>query len=223
MGAKQAVRTRENGASSGPAAAADEHRFEVLHHPWRIRILDVLAERSMSVAGFVDEGLIPELARMDRHLAISKLAYHFRVLRQAGALEVVEQNPRRGSTELVCRATARVRFSDDEWAKLSQPERAALSQFVLHELIARAESAVQRDTFDSRPDRHLSWLAMEVDERGWLELADVMNGVLDAVSAIDRDSKERLQASGEKPIRATWGQLHFESPPLPPFAAPRAD
>jgi DNA-binding transcriptional ArsR family regulator len=200
---------------------ADEHRFEMLHHPWRIRILDVLAERNLSVAGFVDEGLIPELSLMDRHLAISKLAYHFRVLRQAGALEVVEQNPRRGSTEMVCRATARAHFSDDEWSKLSQRDRSALSRLVLHELIARAESAVQHDTFDSRLDRHLSWLAMEVDEQGWAELAALLNGVLDTVTAIHCESKDRLQASGEKPIRATWGQLHFESPPL--LAAPASD
>ncbi|HEY1854429.1 MAG TPA: hypothetical protein VGG40_07560 [Solirubrobacterales bacterium] len=223
MGSKEGMGTGGKDAKPQLVAVEGEsdHRFEVLHHPWRIRILDVLAERNMSVAGFVDEGLIPELTLMDRHLAISKLAYHFRVLRQAGALEVVEQNPRRGSTELVCRATARAHFSDDEWARLPQRDRSALSRFVLHELIARAESAVQHDTFDSRPDRHLSWLAVEIDERGWSEIAALLNGVLETVTAIHRESKERLDASGEQPIRATWGQLHFESPPL--LATPATD
>lgn len=221
MGAKQGVGSNGKGTKQQAGGPDDDRRFEVLHHPWRIRILDVLAERNMSVAGFVDEGLIPELREMDRHLAISKLAYHFRVLRQTGALEVVEQNSRRGSTELVCRATARAHFTDTEWAKLPQRERAMLSRFVLHELIARAGSAVQHDTFDSRVDRHLSWLAMEVDEQGWSELADVLNGVLDAVTAIHGESKQRLETSGEKPIRATWGQLHFESPPL--LATPGTD
>jgi len=222
MATRQGVDAARRDVQSGlPSPGRERDLFEALHHSWRIRILDVLAERNMSVAQFVDEGLISELTRMDRHLAISKLAYHFRVLRHAGVLEVVEQHSRRGSTEMVCRATARAYFPDDRWAKMSPAERQGLSQFVLHELIARAESAVHRETFDSRLDRHLSWLAMEVDEQGWLEMVDLLNGVLDAVTTIHRESKERLETSGELPIRATWGQLHFESPPM--LAPPAAD
>ena len=60
---------------------------------------------------------------------------------------------------------------------------------------------------------------MEIDEQGWSEMATMLNGVLANVMAIQRESRERLDASGGVPIRATWGQLHFESPPLPPAAA----
>lgn len=196
-------------------------RFEVLRHPWRTRILEVLNERDMSVSQFVDEGLISDLADRPRDRAISALAYHFRALREVGAIEIVEQNPRRGSTELVCRATARVHFNDDEWAKLPMHQRLAISQIVLEAFLARAESSVHLKTFESRMDRHFSWLAMEVDEQGWSEITDLLNGVLDTVSEIHRESKERLEATGEQPIRTTWGQLHFESPPL--LAPPVAD
>jgi hypothetical protein len=201
------------------ASTREGAQFELLHHPWRIRILDVLVERNMSVAQFVDEGLIPELDSMERHLAISKLAYHFRVLRQADVLEVVEENPRRGSTELVCRARARAHLSDDQWAQLPPHLRGPISRMMLHAFVARAESAVNQGTFDSRVDRHIAWLAMEVDEQGWSELAALLNGVLETVTAIGTESKQRLEASSERPIRATWGQLHFESPPLPPASA----
>lgn len=219
MGTQEGVSAGEGRAEApGGQPVEERDRFELLHHPWRVRILDVLIERSMSVAQFVDEGVIPELRSMDRHLAISKLAYHFRVLRQAGALEVVEQNMRRGSTELVCRAGVRAFFTDEEWAKLPRSERSPISQAVLHALVARSESAVHHDTFDSRPDRHLSWLALEVDGQGWSEMTTVLNGVLDTVSTIHRESKARLGESGERPIRTTWGQLHFESPPLAPPA-----
>ena len=218
-----AVRYRQQakgrGASSRSVPGVVKQRSEVLHHPWRTRILEVLNERDMSVSQFVDEGLIPDLASTERHLAISKLAYHFRVLRQAGALEVVEQNTRRGSTELVCRACARAHVKDEEWLRLPLHKRRALSRVMLDSLFARAESAVAYDTFDSRLDRHIAWLSMEVDERGWSELAALLNGMLETVTAVHRESKERLEASGERPIRATWGQLHFESPPLPPLSA----
>jgi len=173
----------------------------------------------MSVSQFVDEGLINDLVDRPRDRAISALAYHFRALREAGAIEIVEQNPRRGSTELVCRACARAHVTDQEWAQLPPHQRRALSRVMLNSFLARAESAVHHDTFDSRLDRHIAWMAMEIDEQGWSEMAAVMNGVLDTVIEIQTESKARLDASSERPIRATWGQLHFESPPLPPSPA----
>ncbi|MGD9735559.1 MAG: hypothetical protein AB7V58_08135 [Solirubrobacterales bacterium] len=181
----------------------------------------MLNERNMSVSQFVDEDLIEDLADRPRDRAISALAYHFRALREVGAIEIVEQNPRRGSTELVCRATALVHFNDQEWAQLPTHQRLAISQIVLQAFLARAESSVRLKTFESRMDRHLSWLAMEVDEQGWSEMTDLLNGVLEGVTEIHRESRERLDASGERPIRTTWGQLHFESPPLP--TPPAAD
>lgn len=214
-------RARKGKAAAGRTATGHEkQRIEVLHHPWRTRILEVLNERDMSVSGFVDEGLIGDLAGQPRDRAISALAYHFRILREAGAIEVVEENPRRGSTELVCRARARALVPDEDWLLLPRRQREAISRVTLDSFIARIESAVNHGTFDSR-DRHVAWLAMEVDEQGWSELAALLNGVLETVTAIQGESRERLETSGEQPIRATWGQLHFESPPL--LAIPAAD
>lgn len=192
-----------------------QRRLKVLHHPWRVRILEVLNERDMSVSQFVDEGLIPELRGSARDEAISSLAYHFRALREVGAIEIVEQHARRGSTELVCRATAVAHFDDEVWAKLPSEDRRSISQLVVHAFLARAESAVYYGTFDTRKDRHLSWISTEVDEQGWSETVNLLNGVLETITAIHRESRERLQESGERPIRATWGQLYFESPPVP--------
>ncbi len=211
---------KKGGASRQSATSQQKQRIEVLHHPWRTRILEVLNERDMSVSQFVDEGLISDLDGQPRDRAISALAYHFRALREAAAIEVVEENPRRGSTELVCRACARALVPDEDWSRLPLSQREALSRVTLDSFIARIESAVNNRTFDSR-DRHVAWLAMEVDEQGWTELAALLNGVLETVTAIQSESQERLETSGEKAIRSTWGQLHFESPPL--LAAPPAD
>jgi hypothetical protein len=52
-------------------------------------------------------------------------------------------------------------------------------------------------------------------------MATLLNGMLDTVLEIHRESKQRLETSGEEPIRTTWGQLHFESPPL--LAPPASD
>lgn len=194
---------------------AAKRRFEALHHPWRIRIVEVLSERAMSVRQFVDEALLPELAEMRREKAISDVAYHFRALRHAGILEVVEQNSRRGSTELVCRALEPAYHTDAEWAELPVEERRPITEMTLDGLMARARAAILFDTFDARTNRHLASVPMEVDEQGWGELVDAMAEMLGTVVQIKHDAKKRLEGSGAPPVRVTWGQLGFESPPLP--------
>src|SRR5262245_27599513 len=117
----------DNETVNSPAPTREaKNRFEVLHHPWRTRILEVLNERAMSVSQFVDEGLIEDLVNRPRDRAISALAYHFRAMREAGSIEIVEQNQRRGSTELVCRACTRAHVTDSEWAELPIHKREAL-------------------------------------------------------------------------------------------------
>jgi hypothetical protein len=217
MAARVGTKRRRIASKRGPGAA-DKERFEVLHHPWRVRVLEVLSERDMSCAQVVDEGWIPDLAELDRNQAISKLAYHFRLLRRVGAIEVVEENARRGSTELVCRGRARAYFSTEEWAKLPKETRRVISLTVLQGLMARAEGAVLHDTFDQRVDRHLVWSPMKLDEQGWSEMAALMDGMAEAAARINKGADGRLKESGAEPIRSTWGQLHVESPP-PPLAS----
>lgn len=188
---------------------------ELLAHPWRVRIVEVLISRDMSVSQFVDEELIPELAKETREEAISLLSYHFRKLRRARLLEVVEVVSGRGSNERIYRARMGVHHSDEEWAQLSREERQAITPMTLSSLTGLAELAVLYDTFDKRVDRHLSWVPLELDERGWSELGPVLNGLLDIVLRIKDEAKERLEASGEEPLRAVFGQMLFESPPLP--------
>jgi DNA-binding transcriptional ArsR family regulator len=198
-----------------PPDKATKRRFEVLHHPWRVRILEVLNDRDMSCAQCVDEGLIPDLDKFDRSTAISKLAYHFRELREAGALEVVEEKSSGGSTEHICRGAARAHITTEEWSDLPKETRRAISRTMAQGLMARTEGAFLHDTFDERIDRHIAWIGMELDERGWSDMAGLLDGVLEAALLINRESQERLDSGDGKPIRTTWGQLHFQSPPLP--------
>src|SRR5262245_33506857 len=123
MAGKTTTKRRRRGPERIIGDKQAKRRFKVLHHPWRIRIMEVLSEREMSVSQFVDEALLPELAQSPREQAISDLAYHFRELREVGLLEVIEQNHRRGSTELICRALEPAYHTDDEWAELPLEER----------------------------------------------------------------------------------------------------
>jgi hypothetical protein len=189
---------------------------EALRHPLRVRILEVVNERDISPVQFMNQGLAPAVGVSAK--ALSSISYHFRELAKVGCIEMVETFARRGATEHVYRGAVRAYFTDAEWKALSQRERCLVSRTVYQGLAARAESAFMTHTFDSRIDRHLTWVAMEVDERGWTELMSTLAGAYGDVTQIRHDARDRLAASGDEVVPVTVGMLGFESPPPPPPA-----
>lgn len=203
--------TQSSGASQGETLPPGH----VLNHPMRVRILEVANERPISPIRFLNLGLAPELDTSQKSL--SHVSYHFRQLEKAGCLEIVERVPRRGATEHVYRGRARAFFNDEEWAELTPRERRLITRTMYQGLAARAESAMLSDTFDSRTDRHLTWIAMEVDERGWKELMGALWETYEKVDQIRHGARDRLATSADEVIPVTIGMLGFESPPPPPL------
>jgi DNA-binding transcriptional ArsR family regulator len=189
----------------------------VLKHPLRVRILEVLNEGPRSPSQFVEEGLIPKEHFSTYQQALSLASYHFRELEKEGCLEVIESIPRRGAVEHVYRGLARVFFDDAEFEATAAEDRRELSRISLQGLIARADRAVWEETFDARADRHLTWMPMQLDERGWEEMIAALASTFGELSQIRHDARDRLAASGEKVVAATVGMLGFESPPPPPL------
>jgi hypothetical protein len=190
----------------------------VLKHPLRVRILEVLNEGPRSPSQFVEEGLIPKEHFTTYQQALSLASYHFRELEKEGCLEVVESIPRRGAVEHVYRGMSpKVFFSDAEFEAMPLAARRKLSRISLQGLIARADRAISTKTFDSRPDRHLTWVPMQLDERGWEEVIDTLAQTFGELTQIRHDAKDRLAASGEEVVPATVAMLGFESPPPPPL------
>ena len=189
----------------------------VLKHPLRVRILEVLNEGPRSPSQFVEEGLIPKGSFNSYQQALSLASYHFRELEKEGCLEVIESIPRRGAVEHVYRGLARVYIDDAEFEQMDPPSRRQLSRISLQGMIARADRAISEDTFDARTDRHLTWMPMQLDERGWEEMIAALASAFGELSQIRHDARDRLAASGEKVVAATVGMLGFESPPPPPL------
>jgi hypothetical protein len=89
------------------------------------------------------------------------------------------------------------------------------------QLVARADGAMRAGTFDARTDRHLVWMPMQLDDRGWDDLMSTLATCYAEVEQIRHDAKKRLAASESEPIPTTFGLLGFESPPPPPL--PKAE
>lgn len=184
-----------------------------LGHPLRVRILEVVNEHPMSPVQFVNEGLAPNY-KTKQH-ALSQVSYHFRALEKAGCIELAEINQRRGASEHVYRGRSRVLFTDEEFEQMSPEERKQLSRTSMQGLLARTDGAISSGTFDARSDRHLSWVAMELDERGWKELMTALGGCYGEIERIRQDARDRLAGSGGEVIPTTAALLGFESPPRP--------
>ncbi|HJZ35556.1 MAG TPA: hypothetical protein VJ204_04710, partial [Solirubrobacterales bacterium] len=140
-----------------------------------------------------------------------------------GCLTMIEQNKRRGSVEHVYRAVGRAYFSDADWAALEPEERIKISKAILQGLIARADEAMMARTFETREDRHLSWIAMKLDEQGWKEMVTTLTAAFGEVEQIRSDAEKRLGDSGEDPITSTCAILGFPSPSVPERSGLAAD
>ncbi|MDQ2631060.1 MAG: hypothetical protein M3Y75_08815 [Actinomycetota bacterium] len=199
---------------------ADQSVCRALKHPIRVRILEALCEEDMSPIQFLRRGLLPPGFdfETDEKNALSHVAYHFKELLKADCIVLAETIPRRGTSEHVYRSKMLALHTDKDFEDLSLEERRQISRSTLQMLIARADGAIYQGTFDRRPDRHLSWVALELDEQGWKELRDLQAETLERVQGIKAAAIARRHEPGEQdktPITATFGALAFESPAVP--------
>jgi DNA-binding transcriptional ArsR family regulator len=184
----------------------DPRLAKALSHPMRTRILAILNERVASpneISEMIDERL-------------PNVSYHVRALLELGCVELVSTAQRRGAIEHYYRAVVRPFFTDRDWKKLPQSGRQAVSDVALQMIWEDVSAAIKGGTFEARADRHLSRSALELDETGWKELAELLGRTLDEAEKIERRSAERIKNGNGKaaPVRVVL--MHFESPAAEP-------
>jgi hypothetical protein len=206
-------------AAKAREAQQEKTACDALKHAIRVRILEVLCEGDLSPVGFLHGGMLPPgVTFKDEASAISHISYHFKVLREADCIALVDTKQRRGATEHIYRSKALALHTDAEFAAMGFEERREISRSTLQMLIARADGAIMAGTFDKRIDRHLSWVSMQIDEEGWSELRDLQAETLDRATGIKAAAIARQQERTEQDdtaatFPATFGALAFESPP----------
>jgi len=179
---------------------------KALANPWRNRILIELHLRPMSPTQFADQFGGPGLKVISRY---------FRQLKEWGYLEVAEElrgGRRRGAVEKVYRAIQRVHFDTKTWEGLPRYLRDECSGAILESLLLRIAQAVEAETFDAEPDRHLSWRALPLDRQAWTQYVTRLDEVLESINELEAESAMRIAATGEAPIFATVALLAFRSP-----------
>jgi DNA-binding transcriptional ArsR family regulator len=188
----------------------DDDLAKAISHPTRAQILSDANERIMSPTQF---------AR--RHeMDVSNVAYHFKQLADRyHCLELVAEVSRRGSTEHFYKATRRALFDGKAWEALPETVKNKISGRTVSDLLGAIAQAMLVETFDERDDRILAWDRVLVDERGWQEIANVLNQAMLKTMKVAEAATARLVASEDEAILASWAMMFFKSP----FREPELD
>jgi DNA-binding transcriptional ArsR family regulator len=182
--------------------------MKVLGHPVRVRILTRMnaPKRRLSPRGFCEE----------TGLDLSKVSYHFRALAQAGLITEVDQIPVRGSMKHIYVANDHTEAWAKEYASLPDAVKRAFAATTLREPVEAVGRAIDSGDFISRPESHLSWDSMWVDDEGWEKLGALFDATLQAALAIRDECAERMPRPTEEGAWvASYLISSFPSPPPP--------
>lgn len=180
--------------------SVDELITFVVKHPIRVDALAILNERVASPN---------EIARQLR-VELNKVSNHITALAEAGCIELVRTEQKRGAVQNFYRASIRANISAEEWAKLSESARQEISALVFQAIVAEGLGALRAGTFDSHGDRHLSWRVMNLDEEGWEELVLEKAESMERIEQIQARVDARLAEGGGPGFSAIEAALLFE-------------
>lgn len=174
---------------------------KALSHPLRLHILAILRKRVASpnqIAQELGEGL-------------SQVSYHVRVLKQHECIELVDTKPRRGAVEHFYRATVRPFLTDEDVESLPRDVREGISVVISQMIFQDVMDALGGNTFDSRPDRHISRTPLILDDQGWDRITALLARTLDEVLEIHAETASRLARNGQSGTPTRVEILHFEA------------
>jgi DNA-binding transcriptional ArsR family regulator len=199
----------EKGDQKAPGSfgrPAHEQLVKGLSHPVRAKCLDVLAQRIASpkeISEVLDEDL-------------SNVSYHVRVLGELELIELVKEESVRGAVAHFYKAVERPLFSAPEAEQLPLEVQKAFSAYSWDLLIQDAMEAIEKGTFNSRPDWHLTRTPLLLDSEGFARLSKAMDELLEMVFEEQAASAARRSKSGEDPIPAVAATALFVMPPPKP-------
>ncbi|HET7416966.1 MAG TPA: TetR/AcrR family transcriptional regulator [Solirubrobacterales bacterium] len=169
--------------------------------PTKWSVLAILALRRAGVS---------EVAR-ELDVSEEKIQGYIEELAREGNIEPDPRASAGGPTRWRLRSTLRV-IEADEWERLSPAERQQTITDILALIDEDVRQAVEGNTFDRRPDMHLTRIGITVDEQGWHELAEIHRAAAIASQKVQVESAKRLKESGEKGITGRSNQMLFELP-----------
>ena len=181
----------------------DPRLVKGLAHPLRIHILRVLETRVASPSEIAEEIGAP----------LGNVSYHVRFLARVGLIELTSTKPRRGAVEHYYRAVGRISVTDQAWAQVPEVVKSGMISATLDQAGRVIGAAASSGGFD-RSDAVVARREMLLDQKGFAELAAELNGLLERIQEIEKESAERLEMTpddAEAELDAGLVMMLFES------------
>jgi DNA-binding transcriptional ArsR family regulator len=175
--------------------------FKAFTHPLRVAIL----------ARVDEEVLSPKQLAAELGVSLPVVSYHVRELERLKMIELVRTAQRRGAVQHWYRAKPGAALAQREWSAASASTRREIVSVALARLEAAAASASEEGGFD-RADVQVSRETIALDERGFGELAALIEEVRGRVEKLSQAARSRLTTSGAQPVHATVSLMLFEGP-----------
>ncbi len=201
MGAKPRKKVPQKRLSTNKTVDLELRLARALNHPLRAEILSIVNQEPMAAVELAERLELP----------LSNISYHVRVLHELKCIEPTKEEQVRGAMKTTYRGCTRMLIGDVEWAALSSEAKSGLTMFSIGAMIDRAKQAIAAQTFDARPDRHLSTTTLALDSEGWAEVTEVLANALERVIAIEAEAADRVDGVDQR-FQATIGIMSFESP-----------
>ncbi len=144
-------------------------------------------------------------------LALNHVGYHFRVLADSGYLKLVKTEQVRGATRHTYEPVKSALAWEKEWEAIGPYIQQTIAASVLRGFVERAGEAIDDGAFDKRPNAHLSFDTMYVDEEGFDRVCKLLDGTLKGLLRIKEECKER-GTDADPLFLATYAMSSFESP-----------
>jgi AcrR family transcriptional regulator len=200
LGAEQAT-----GAAEGKSYRRSEPRLLELS---RAELLDA---QSAELLTYLSHGGVraEELARATGRPR-EEIEDQLSLLTEKGLAQVVEDEEERAETLF---STGWRVWNNEEWEERDPMERAQISAEIGGAIKEEVEEAFAAGTFDSRPERTLIRLPMWLDDEGWRELQQTLDGTFETCQEIQRRVQQRRERRDAEPgIPARVILASFEAP-----------
>ncbi|MGH2712444.1 MAG: helix-turn-helix domain-containing protein [Thermoleophilaceae bacterium] len=166
----------------------------------RLRILSILEQRVASPKELAHEIGAP----------LTHVSYHVRQLAQLGVIELERTTPRRGAVEHHYRLEARPRITEQAWRDAPEIAKQALVGATLGHVSAAVNAAAAEAGF-SREGAQLDRMPLELDDEGWREASEAIEGLVAELERIQADAHGRRKGPHFEGSPATAVLLLFET------------
>jgi len=185
-----------NPAQKEQSARQVESLAAIVTHPLRRRIWYGMSEHPIRPRELADK----------LHEPVNDVAYHVRVLRDMGVIELAGTRPVRGATQHFYRAVRRPHLTNEEVAELGPDQVVASATNILQMEFGDAAASLEAGKLSERPEHYVFRLAVTLDEEGWDEyhaiLAETAERLYEAESRCVDRRREKGEESESVPVVA---------------------